>query len=545
MCEDVIEEVLEKSGRWGKFQLRYYACLGFVVIFSTFPMSYIFTARDIKYRCYIPECESYSNTQYNPKWLMDFIPYVEGSPSSCHRYATANGSCTVLPEKNMTIKCDTFVYQRRETTIVHDFNITCGENLWKLTIIGTINVVGELVCLGYSGFISDKYGRREMMVVSVLLSTLTGILRSFSLNYLMYAFMEFLDSAVGGGMYGAAFILAIEMVGSKERNAGNTIISCIYALGQAILGVTAWLSPTWRTMLRILYAPGIISLVFVWTIPESIRWLLSVNRVEKARNVILQIARTNKKQIPSEAIDKLVSIRKEQDKETKTESFLETVKSKVLLLRTIHCSFTWICCTFVYYGLTIHSVSISENIYLSFIFSVAVEIPGYVTYFYVNEKMGRRLMMFFTLILAGISCVAVGFIPEDYYWFKLSVFLIGKCCSTIAYTVLYVYTTEMFPTNSRHSTFSFCSMFGRFGSMTAPQVPLLARVSKMLPLIMFGMIACSSGAMALLFPETLHIKLPDTIEEAVNIGKNKFVRGRDENTEADTPLRRTDRSTEI
>lgn len=46
---------------------------------------------------------------------------------------------------------------------------------------------------------------------------------------------------------------------------------------------------------------------------------------------------------------------------------------------------------------------------------------------------------------------------------------------TIAYTVLYMYCTEMFPTCLRHSLLSVCSMFGRIGSITAPQVPLLVR----------------------------------------------------------------------
>lgn len=52
-----------------------------------------------------------------------------------------------------------------------------------------------------------RYGRKEIMVISVLLSTIVGLLRSFSPNYLTYATLEFLDTALGGGMYGGAFIL--------------------------------------------------------------------------------------------------------------------------------------------------------------------------------------------------------------------------------------------------------------------------------------------------------------------------------------------------
>lgn len=60
-------------------------------------------------------------------------------------------------------------------------------------------------------------------------------------------------------------------------------------------------------------------------------------------------------------------------------------------------------------------------------------------------------------------------------WGRLVAFLIGKFGITIAFTVLYVFTTELFPTPLRHSLLGTCSMFGRTGSMIAPQTPLLVR----------------------------------------------------------------------
>lgn len=46
-----------------------------------------------------------------------------------------------------------------------------------------------------------------------------------------------------------------------------------------------------------------------------------------------------------------------------------------------------------------------------------------------------------------------------------------------------------------------------------------ATVSESLPLIMFGAMASSSGLLALAFPETHNTKLPDTIKDALHIGK--------------------------
>jgi len=55
-------------------------------------------------------------------------------------------------------------------------------------------------------------------------------------------------------------------------------------------------------------------------------------------------------------------------------------------------------------------------------------------------------------------------------------YLIGKFSITISFVILYMYTAEMFPTEIRHSLLGICSMFGRIGSMVAPQTPLLVSI---------------------------------------------------------------------
>ncbi|XP_018786299.1 PREDICTED: putative transporter B0252.3 [Bactrocera latifrons] len=68
---------------------------------------------------------------------------------------------------------------------------------------------------------------------------------------------------------------------------------------------------------------------------------------------------------------------------------------------------------------------------------------------------------------------------------------------------------------------SFCSMVGRFGSMVAPQTPLLAKYYENVPAIIFAVCALVSGCLALLFPETSNTILPTTVHEADKIGNSK------------------------
>lgn len=89
---------------------------------------------------------------------------------------------------------------------------------------------------------------------------------------------------------------------------------------------------------------------------------------------------------------------------------------------------------------------------------------------------------------------------------------------------------EMLPTLIRSGGVGTFSTFSRFGALLAPFVPLLKRFEKFLPLLVFGSFAFISGLLAFTLPETLGQKLPDTIEEAENIGKNRSSNSHEERT---------------
>lgn len=93
----------------------------------------------------------------------------------------------------------------------------------------------------------------------------------------------------------------------------------------------------------------------------------------------------------------------------------------------------------------------------------------------------------------------------------------SKMAISLSFSTLYIYTAEIFPTNLRQSFISFCSMVGRFGSMLAPQMPLLQALWAPLPMVLFGSVAVLSGVLVLDFPETTDATLPNTIEEAVEL----------------------------
>ncbi|XP_050079873.1 uncharacterized protein LOC126567701 [Anopheles maculipalpis] len=525
-----LDEVLQEIGQFGLFQMKQYGLMVLPIIFNAlFTLSYIFTAGNLEYRCLVPECELPTTAVYNPDWLNGSMPFHVDARCQRLQYHTNDTDPFQIEECSSEdfnpsdiVACDRFVFKSDETTIVRDFNVTCAQNDWKLTLVGTVNNVGQFVALPIAGYLSDRFGRKWILLVSVAGSAVFGLLRSFAINYEMFIAMEFLDPVIGSTMYTTAFILALELVGPKMRVTGNNIISCAFSFGEALLGLLAMYFRDWRTLLRILYIPGLLVLPLLYTTAESVRWLLSKNRKDEAFQILKQAATVNGKTLSQVALAKFNSTdiknNSSSSLESKTYTHLlrEALQNPGLVLRVINCSFCWLTNTMVYFGLSLNSVSLSGNKYLNFILVSLIELPGFFLMQLILDRVGRKKTLFTTLVLSGLFCIISAFI-EDAPALNLTLFLLSKLTITMSFGTLYIYTVEIFPTNLRQSLLSTCSMFGRIGSMIAPQTPLLAKFWTPLPMVLFGALGITSGIAALKFPETLNNELPNTLEEAMNM----------------------------
>lgn len=500
---------------------------------AMFTLSYVFTAGEVKYRCLVPECEDPQNATFDDDlpWINVSAPKVNGDISGCVRYVVRDNysdSCSTISFTNVTRDCDSWVYNPNEHTILDEWDFTCDSNRWKLTLVGTMQSTGLFIGLMFAGYISDRYGRRTFLTLSTFLAGVSGLIHSFSVNYLMFLAFEFLDAVMTAGIYSAGFILGVETIGVRNRVFGGVLISCMFSTGEILLGLIASWLRSWRVHLRVVYAPGLLALLLPLLIPESVRWLMSKGKNNEVEKIYRKMARMNNLQITDEAIE---IYKKLNDAKSQTKSELiaderkpivQVLHSSVILIRLLVCSFCWITNTFVYYGLALNSVAFAGDKYTNFILVAMVEIPGYCLTWLLTDRIGRKPMLSGAFLLSGIFCLAIQFVPTGTWSYgPLLLYMAGKMCITAAFSTTYVYTAEMFPTTLRHSLLGFCSMTGRIGSILSPQTPLLMQIMPSLPLILFGSMSMIAGFLSLIFPETLGTKLPDTVWEAENIGRVK------------------------
>ncbi|XP_037875512.1 solute carrier family 22 member 6 [Bombyx mori] len=524
---DLDDVLVNELGQFGRFQLMTIFLVAVPLIMSAFMSEFIFSAAAIPHRCQVPECGEYSQRSYfEPEWLPNAIPHTDSGFESCERFAPVggvNGTLDYCPANifhTNTIPCEGFVYAR-DNSVVYDFDLGCRE--WLRALAGTLNSVGTLLVLPITGYISDRFGRRIALVINVFNLALFGLIRAFSVNYPMYLAFQILQTTLGAGTFSSAYIFAAEFVGPKYRVVTSATCTSMFAVGQVVLGSVAWLIQPWRYLIMALHIPCFLIISYYWVLSESVRWLLSKRKFDDARQVLERVARINKKEISEKSLNALLNppqpLITESTEDQGPGLIKSIIKSPVLLRRVCTTPIWWITTTFVYYGLSINSTSLSDTMYLNYILTCGIEVPGFYTAVLVLDRVGRKPTLCVGFIFSAICNIAFAFIPDDYTVVRLVIFLAGKFGISMVFTSLYLFTSELYPTQYRHSLLAFSSMIGRIGSITAPLTPVLMQYWAGIPSMMFGAMGFLSGILVLTQPETLGTKMPDTLAEAEALGR--------------------------
>ena len=418
-------------------------------------------------------------------------------------------------------------------TTVSEWNLVCDRTALLSTVQGSY-MGGVFVGCLFWGWASDKFGRRPSILIAAIIQIISSIIASFSVNYIMFIFFRFLIAFSVSGVFECGFVLVTEIVAPELRTPFGIMTQFPFGIGASLLPLVAYFIKDWTALQLAISIPCTLLISYYWFIPESPRWLIQAGRFEEAKEILKNAAKVNGNTIPGD--DEFLDLIKALEEKDETvvenvdmsllEKFGEAFKEIGMLFktpqmrkRTINIFFSWLVVAMVYYGLSFNTKNIGGDIYVSNFISGFAEVVACVLIIPALSRYGRVKIYSGTFILGGIACIAVALVlwttaKGSLVWLVITLAMTGKFLIAGTFALAYLYTAELFPTPVRNVAVGGASTFARIGSMSAPYiVDILGKVSPGIPAVIFGISSVLAGLAAMVLPETLNQKLPETVAD--------------------------------
>ncbi|XP_053693289.1 carcinine transporter isoform X1 [Sabethes cyaneus] len=533
-----LDELLPAIGEFGRYQklLLWLICLPACIPCGFCAFNQLFMT-DVPgdYWCRIPELQNFSaeeRRQYG-------IPVVERDGieefSKCSRYAVnwndlinSTDMELVIPNSSWPVEnCrDGWEYNTTEvkSSIVIDFDLVCEYDIYPTLGLVALNTGGP-VGVYLFGMLNDRAGRRTSYFSCLATLLLGSFITAASTDFGMWAFSRVIVGLTIPAVYQIPFIIALELVGPNYRSFVTVMTCTFYTFGLMMLAGVTYLIRDWVELTLYTSVPFLLYFLYLIIMPESPRWLLMKGRLEEALKILEQMAKVNGKQFPAAFKNKLQQrMLAEKSRTVKREEVsigaFDLCRTPNMRLKTILITLNWFVNETVYLGLSYYGPSLGENQYLSFFLSSLVEIPSYVICWIAMDRWGRRWPMCMLMILGGISCVATVVLPEDAVTETLILYLLSKAALSASFLIIYPFAGELYPTQVRGVGIGTSSYIGGLGLIVIPFITYLGKENLILPLVIMGCISVAGGFTGLRLPETLHHRLPQTLEDGELFGKD-------------------------
>ncbi|CAA6663111.1 unnamed protein product [Spirodela intermedia] len=386
-----------------------------------------------------------------------------------------------------------------KSSTVAEWGLICDRK-FRAGIPASVFFLGSLFGSAVHGRLADKHlGRKKTVLLSCLLTAVTGFVTSLSPNVWVYALLRFSNGFARSGIGICCLVLATEAVGRKWRGQVGQYGFFFFTVGFLSLPAIAYPTRTsWRTMYRVTsllpLAYSVVVLPFVF---ESPRWLAVRGRTKEAMDVLTRLAKLNGKTLsPELAIANPPVVRQvghQADATDDADGFG---------------------IGFLYYGVQLNVENLDFNIYFTVAVNALMEIPAVFLGSVLLAFADRRLVFSSSSFAAAASCVACIFLGRTKgSWPQLTVEAIGFMAASLAFDVLYIYCVELFPTNVRNLAVSVLRQSLMLGAAIAPQLVVLGRVTPKLSFLIFACFALFSASLTIWLPETRNTPLYETMAQ--------------------------------
>jgi SP family arabinose:H+ symporter-like MFS transporter len=341
-----------------------------------------------------------------------------------------------------------------------------------------------LGCIGgvaFSGYLSDKIGRRKVLFISAVLFLISAVGFSFSEVYPMLIFFRILAGIAVGVASNVSPLYISEVAPSQSR--GRLVVFYQLAITVGILaayisnlflqgyatanagsgeGLFHWffVENVWRGMFIVGVIPAAGFCLLLLIVPESPRWLAQYGRNEEALAILIKINGEQTARVELDSIKEMASQKSGGYKE-----LLRLPLRKLLTLAVVLTALSQFSGIngVIFYGPTIlksAGIVTSDALFYQVILGSANVLFTFIAISKV-DTWGRRPLYIVGSLCAALALALTGvcFLMNITGWFMLfSIILFLLFFAFSLGPLKFVISTEIFPTHIRGTTLSMCIM---------------------------------------------------------------------------------------
>ena len=388
------------------------------------------------------------------------------------------------------------------------WNLTASEGAAITSCIFAGSFLGTIL----QGPLGDSYGRRPVFLSASSLIAGFGLATAFAQNLTQLIVLRFFVGVGLGGCF-IPFDAVSEVLPVEQRGKVLMYVQFLWAFGTASVPVFAyWTLPqgNWRLFVVVCATPCVVAtLLGVWLVPESPRWLIDQNKANEALRILRKAAKWNGKDpdtifpegtrlVLTRAADIELPL---NDKDGDIVGVGTTTNGEFQNCATLFCTTEWLGTTlklcingfgegFLYYAgvlviTRVFSTSTSHGTGYQFNFaaiftSSTAELVGTFVVIAAVDTVGRIQTQAWSWIVDGIAMASLCMIAETNHlqnetgdsttYLLVALAYVVRICGMTGSSALWISTAEIMTTSVRTTGHSVVYATGRIGGFLCPLV---------------------------------------------------------------------------
>ncbi|SNZ14311.1 MFS transporter [Hydrogenobacter hydrogenophilus] len=182
------------------------------------------------------------------------------------------------------------------SAVLKPMSLSLGFAPWQSSLMVSGFLLGAILGSLLFGYLADRYGRKKIFLITLLLYSLGTFLTGFANSFETAFFFRVLAGAGIGGEFSAIHSAVDEFIPSRHRGKVDGIISSLWNLGSIMASLSAGFllslfdeSFAWRFAFLLGGALALLIIFVRFAVPESPRWLLSKGRIDQAERIVQEL----------------------------------------------------------------------------------------------------------------------------------------------------------------------------------------------------------------------------------------------------------------